>query len=148
MKRYILIFLFFVVHLFGAELTVEKNFKESIIKSDAAQKPLMFIVSRHTCKYCVMLEKETLSQAEVIEKLNKDFVVYIAYVDDGDGFPEEFWRPGTPTIWFLNDNGEAMSEPIMGAIDKTNLLQVLDSVKTKFDEEKNLQQYNYTKSKL
>lgn len=148
MRKYLVILLLLSSYLFGSELVLEKSFKESISKSDAVQKPIMFIISRHTCKFCVILEKETLSQAEVIEKLNQNFVVYIAYTDDGDGFPDEFWRPATPTIWFLDDNGQAMSEPIMGAIDSKNLLEILDKVKIRFDEQKNLQQYNYMKSKL
>ncbi len=148
MKQALFIFLLLGVHLFGAELVLEKSFKEAIVKCNTLEKPLMFIISRHTCKYCILLEKETLSQAEVIEKLNKDYVVSIAYTDDGDGFPQELWRNATPTIWFLNENGEAMSEPIMGTMDKTNLLQVLEMVKARFDEEKNLTQYNYTKNKL
>lgn len=148
MTKYILLFLLTCTYLFGAELTLEKSFQEAMIKADTVQKPVMFIISRHTCKYCIMLENETLSKPEVIEQLNKDFVVYIAYTDDDDGFPQQFWRPSTPTIWFLDDSGAAMSEPIMGAIDKTNLLQVLNTIKTRFDEQKNSQQYNYTKSKL
>ena len=95
-----------------------------------------------------MLEKETLSKADVIEVLNKNYVTYIAYTDDDDAFPEEFWRPATPTIWFLDDEGKAMSEPIMGAVDEENLLKILDTVSKSFATQKQEQQTNYMKSRL
>ena len=148
MKKIILLLLFVYLNLFATQLKMEKSFKDAVIEADMVQKPIMFIISRHACKYCILLENETLSKPEVIKELNSNFTTYIAYIDDGDGFPEEFWRPATPTIWFLDDDGKAMGEPIMGAIDAKNLLKVLDIVKTRFDKQKKLQQYNYTKSKL
>ena len=86
--------------------------------------------------------------AQVIGKLNKDFITYIAYTDDNDYFPDEFYRPGTPAIWFLDNNAQAMSEPIMGAVDAKNLLKVLDIVTQRFEKVKKMQKYSYTKSKL
>ena len=148
MKKIILLVLIVCMNLFGSELVLEKSFKNALIQEDMTQKPIMFIVSRHTCKYCIMLEKETLSKADVIEVLNKDYVTYIAYTDDDDAFPEEFWRPATPTIWFLDDEGKAMSEPIMGAVDEENLLKILDTVSKSFATQKQEQQTNYMKSRL
>ncbi len=148
MKKIILLVLIVCMNLFGSELVLEKSFKNALIQADMTQKPIMFIVSRHTCKYCIMLEKETLSKADVIEVLNKNYVTYIAYTDDDDAFPEEFWRPATPTIWFLDDEGKAMSEPIMGAVDEENLLKILDTVSKSFATQKQEQQTNYMKSRL
>ncbi len=148
MKKIILLVLIVCMNLFGSELVLEKSFKNALIQADMTQKPIIFIVSRHTCKYCIMLEKETLSKADVIEVLNKDYVTYIAYTDDDDAFPEEFWRPATPTIWFLDDEGKAMSEPIMGAVDEENLLKILDTVSKSFATQKQEQQTNYMKSRL
>ncbi|MDD2357192.1 MAG: thioredoxin family protein [Thiovulaceae bacterium] len=149
MKKIVLLALIVFMNLFGSELALQKSFKNALIQADIVQKPIMFIVSRHTCKYCVMLEKETLSKDAVIETLNKDYVTYIAYTDDDDdAFPEEFWRPATPTIWFLDDEGKAMSEPIMGAVDEKNLLKILDTVSKSFAIQKQEQQINYMKSRL
>ncbi len=148
MKKIILLVLLVCMNLFGSELVLQKDFKNAVIQADMTQKPIVFIISRHTCKYCIMLENETLSKPDVVEELNKNFVTYIAYTDDGDGFPDEFWRPATPTIWFLDDEGKAMSEPIMGAVDEKNLLKVLDTILKSFAAQKQEQQFNYTKSRL
>lgn len=148
MKRYILILSFLFSTLFAGELHLEKNFKDAVAAASKSEKPVMFIVSRHTCKYCVILENQTLSNPKVIDKLNSSYVTYIAYTDDNDYFPDELWRPGTPAIWFLDDSGEPVSEPIMGAVDAENLLRVLDVVETRFKKMKKMEKYNYTRSKL
>ena len=98
------------------------------------KKPVLFVFSRHSCKYCVILEETTLSNADVIEKLNKEFISVVSYTDENDYTPKELWRPGTPTIWFLYPDGEPMYQPLMGAVDEANFLKALDIVKKDFDE--------------
>lgn len=148
MKKILLSFLLLFSTLYAGELHHANSFKDAVATAENSEKPIMFIISRHTCKYCVILEKNTLSNAEVIKRLNNDFVTYIAYTDDGDTFPDEYWRPGTPAIWFLDDSGRAISEPIMGAIDAANLLKALDIVDKRFKKQKKMDKYNYTRSKL
>ncbi|WP_345992070.1 thioredoxin family protein [Sulfurimonas sp. HSL-1716] len=148
MKKIIWSLLFLFSSLFASELHLEKSFKDAVAHAQSAGKPMMFILSRHTCRYCVLLERTTLSDSGVINELNKNFVTYIAYTDDGDYCPEEFWRPGTPTLWFLDDKGEPLSKPIMGAIDAKNLLKALDIIKGRFQKVKKLDKYNYTRNKL
>lgn len=148
MKKLLIVFLLFLTTAFADELHLAKSFQDAVLTANKEGKPIMFIVSRHTCKYCVILEKHTLSKQDVIEELNKNFVTYIAYTDDGDSFPDALWRPGTPAIWFLYDDASPLSEPVMGAIDETNLLKALDIIKTRFAKVKRVQQYNYTKNKL
>jgi thioredoxin-related protein len=96
----------------------------------------MFISSRHTCKYCVILEDETLSDPDVIKELNKDFISVVSYSDDNDYIPQELWRPGTPAIWFLNPDGSPMYQPLMGAYPKEPFLYALSVVKKEFKKNK------------
>jgi len=124
--------------LMASEIHWEKDFKSGIAKATKENKPVLFIFSRHTCKYCVILEEQTLKTPAVTKALNKDFISIIAYSDENDYLPRELWRPGTPTIWFLKPNGEPMYEidknfPIMGAVNKKYFLQVLGIVKHDFN---------------
>jgi len=114
-----------------------KDFKSGIETATKEHKPVLFVFSRHTCKYCVILEKTTFADKRVIKALNNDFVSIIAYSDEGDAMPKELWRPGTPTIWFLKSDGEPMFQPLMGAVKPDNFLQALGIVKTEFDKQKN-----------
>ncbi|MBN2815269.1 MAG: thioredoxin family protein [Campylobacterales bacterium] len=118
--------------LFADSISWQKNFKSGVEAAIKLNKPIMFVSSRHTCKYCVILEQTTFSNKDVISGLNKDFVSIISYSDEQDYMPRELWRPGTPAIWFLYPNGTPMYQPIMGAIDENNFLRAMGIVKNEF----------------
>jgi len=115
-----------------------KDFKSGIDQAIKENKPVLFISSRHSCKYCVILEETTLSNKDIIKGLNEDFISIVSYSDEQDYMPRELWRPGTPAIWFLYPDGTPMYQPIMGAIDAVNFAKAMGIVKTEFD--KTLQQ--------
>jgi len=119
--------------LMANEIHWEKDFKSGIENATKQNKPVLFVFSRHSCKYCVILEETTFANKDVIKGLNKEFVSIISYSDENDYTPRELWRPGTPTIWFLYPDGQPMYQPMMGAVDEVNFLKALDIVKTEFD---------------
>lgn len=133
-KLLLTIALLLTTALMADEIHWAKDFKSGIEQATKENKPVLFVFSRHTCKYCVILEKTTFSDPRVIKELNKDFVSIIAYSDENDAMPQELWRPGTPTIWFLKPNGEPMFQPLMGAVKEDAFLQALDIVKKEFSE--------------
>jgi uncharacterized protein YyaL (SSP411 family) len=108
------------------------GYKMALSKAKKENKPVLFIISRHTCKYCVVLEENALSDAEVIKTLNENFVMSTAYTDDGDYYPRELWQGGTPMIWFLLPSGEPMFQPIPGAIPTEGFKEALQTVMTEF----------------
>ncbi|WP_457744340.1 thioredoxin family protein [Sulfurimonas sp.] len=118
------------------EIHWAKDFKSGIEKAEKEKKPVLFVFSRHTCKYCVILEKTTFEDKRVVKALNNDFISIIAYSDEHDAMPQELWRPGTPTIWFLKSDGKPMFQPLMGAVKADAFLQALGIVKTEFDKSK------------
>lgn len=120
----------------AAGINWEKDYAAALQKSKELNRPVMFIVSSHTCRYCVILEKETLSDPAVVEAVNKDFVSAIVYTDDNDFFPNELFTGGTPTIWFLEPSGEPMFQPLMGALGVEAYLEALGIVKSEFAKTK------------
>jgi len=133
-KIVIFTMLLLATSLMANGLKIAENYDAGIKRAKIEHKPVLFIFSRHTCKYCVILEKTTLSDKKVVEELNKKFVSIIAYSDDNDAMPKELWRPGTPSIWFLKSDGEPMFQPLMGAVDKENFLKALNIVEVEFDK--------------
>lgn len=131
-KIFIFLMFFLTTSLIANEINWVKDFDSGIIKAKKEHKPVLFIFSRHTCKYCIILEQTTLSDKKVIKELNKNFISIIAYSDDNDVMPRALWRPGTPTIWFLKSNGEPMYQPLMGAVDAQNFIKALAIVKKEF----------------
>ena len=115
----------------------EKDYETAMEKATKTHKPVMFVISRHTCKYCVILEKNTFSDTRVIQALNKDFVSVISYTDEGDYIPAGMYRGSTPSTWFLLSNGEPMYSAVVGAIGPDSFLGGLKTVKNRFDTIKN-----------
>jgi len=132
MKKILLTLLFSSVLVFGGGIKWEKDYSSAIARAKAQNKPVMFIVSNHNCHFCVQFENTTLKNAKVVEKLNKDYVSAIAYIDENPVFPRQLFVPGTPGTWFLKSNGEPMFEPVMGAVESDDFMKALDIVKQEY----------------
>ena len=132
-KIFLTIALLLATTVMAGEIKWAKDFDSGIAQAKAENKPVLFVFSRHTCKYCVILEKTTFADERVIKGLNKDFVSIIAYSDENDAMPKELWRPGTPTIWFLLKDGGPMYQPLMGAVGPDDFLRAISIVKEEFD---------------
>ena len=132
-KLLILVMVLFATSLAASGVKWAKDYESGIKQAKEKRKPVLFVSSRHTCKYCVILDETTFQDKKVITALNKDFVTIISYSDEQDYMPKDLWRPGTPAIWFLKSDGEPMYQPLMGAIDAPNFLNALGIVKAEFD---------------
>ena len=132
MRKIILLAVMLSSMLFASPINWEKDYKSGIAKATKINKPVLFISSRHTCKYCVVLDRTTLIDPKVVYELNRNFVTIISYSDENDYMPKELWRPGTPAIWFLDETGEPLFQPIMGAVDAKNFLMAVDIVKKEY----------------
>ncbi|MCW8895986.1 MAG: DUF255 domain-containing protein [Sulfurimonas sp.] len=126
------ILLILAVNVSASSIKWAKDYNNGLEDAKKVNKPVLFVSSRHTCRYCVQLEETTFKDKRVIEELNNDFVSIISYSDDNDYMPKEMWRPGTPAIWFLLPSGEPMYQPLMGAMDAQNFLKALSIVKEDF----------------
>jgi len=129
LKKSILSIFLLCATLFANEITWAKEFDSGIKESKAQNKPVLFVYSRHTCKYCVILEETTFQDKQVIETLNKDFISIISYTDENDYTPRALLSSGTPTIWFLKPDGEPMFAPLVSAVSAKNFLAALEIVK-------------------
>lgn len=130
------ILLVLVLNVSASEINWVADYNKGLEAAKKVNKPVLFVSSRHTCRYCVQLDETTFKDKRVIQELNKDFVSVISYSDDNDYLPKELWRPGTPAIWFLLPSGEPMYQPLMGAMDAENFLKALSIVKEDFNKEK------------
>jgi thioredoxin-related protein len=139
-KLFLTLMMLFATSLFAAQSTEvavpsinwAKDFADGLKLAKEQNKPVLFVFSRHSCKYCVILEETTFKDTHVIAALNRDYVSIVSYTDEQDYTPRELWRSGTPTLWFLLPNGEPMFQPLVGAVDASNFLKALAIVKDEF----------------
>ncbi len=134
LKKIILILLILTSSLLASGINWAKDFDSGILEARKVNKPVLFVFSRHSCHYCRVLDSTTFQDKKVIRALNTNFISIISYSDENDYTPRELWRPGTPTLWFLNPKGKPLFQPISGAIDAPNFLQYLAIVKKEFDK--------------
>ncbi len=134
LNKIVIALLLSVSVLFSAQVDWAKDFKSGIESATKLNKPVMFVSSRHSCKYCVVLDETTFRDKDVVKALGRDYISIVSYSDENDYMPKELWRPGTPAIWFLYPDGTPMFQPLMGAVDAPNFLNALAIVKEEFDE--------------
>lgn len=131
----LLIFVF-AVTLSASGIEWSQDYKSGIEHARKANKPVLFVSSSHTCRYCVMLDNTTFQDERVIKELNSNFISIISYSDESDYLPRDLWTPGTPALWFLLPNGTPMFQALMGAVDAENILKALTVVKEEFNKGK------------
>jgi len=136
-KMLIYMVLFFATSLMAAEVNWAKDFESGLKQAKAENKPMLFVISRDTCKYCVILKNTTFKDEKVTTVLNKDFVAVTSWINENDYVPEKLFTPGLPGIWFLLPSGEPMFQPLMGALGTEEILHYLKQVKSEFQKIKN-----------
>ena len=129
--------LFVTTALFAGEIQWAHSYKEALTLSKKEKKPIMFIMTKSDCKYCKLLKSTTLKDPKVIARLNKNFINYMVMVDEeGATVPYMLavYTKGFPTIWFLNEHGQALFQPIGGYMKTEPFLEALDVVGKSYKE--------------
>lgn len=135
MRKIILyIAILFVAALNAEEIAWAKDFGTGIERAAKEDKPVLFVISKHTCPPCKKMAETTFKDARFVKSVNESFVPIIAYLDERDAMPRELFLGVTPTIWFLNPDGTPMFEAIKGAPYTENFLYYLGVVKTEFEK--------------
>ncbi|QOP46191.1 thioredoxin family protein [Sulfurimonas paralvinellae] len=135
-KKIIIMTALLSVALFGADLHWAKDYTSGIAQAQKENKPVLFIISSHSCKYCLLLDRTTLKDDKVVNALNKDFIAIRSWTDKGDYIPQVLAQntPGLPGIWFLFPNGDPMYQPLLGYVQAPNFQEALGIVKSEFDK--------------
>ena len=138
MRRiFVYMVLLFATSLMAAEVNWAKDYESGLKQAKAENKPMLFVISRDTCKYCIILKTTTFKDEKVTTVLNKDFIAVTSWVNENDYVPEKLFTPGLPGIWFLLPSGEPMFQPLMGALGTEEILHYLKQVTSEFKKIKN-----------
>ena len=135
-KILIYMVLLFATSLMAAEVSWAKDYQSGLKQAKAENKPMLFVISRDTCKYCIMLKNTTFKDKKVVAALDKDFIAVTSWINENDYVPQELFAPGLPAIWFLLPSGEPMYQPLMGAQSVDDFLYALGLVKEEFTKTK------------
>jgi thioredoxin-related protein len=138
LKKIIFVLLIVTSSLMAADLHWAKNYTTGMAEAMKENKPVLLIVSSTACKYCLLLDKNTLHDKRVIKALNSDFIAIRSWVDKGDYIPTVVAQntPGLPGIWFLYPDGTPMYKPLLGYIQSDSFVRALGLVKDEFEKNK------------
>ena len=132
-RKSLLILVLFTTVAFAQGIRWERSVQAAIVKGKKLNKPVMLVVSKDGCRWCVRFDDTTLQDKRVVDFVNKNYIAVEAYLSRNE-VPYRFVTGGTPSTWFIKD-GEPMFQPLAGAYPAD---QFLEALKIALDEYKKL----------
>jgi len=106
MKKIIFLALF-TLSLFSAEIVWQDTFASAQAKAKKESKPMLVIITTEQCRWCRKLEATTLSDDEIISKINTRFVP-VHVTRDKSVYPKTLSAKMVPMSYFLDENGKVL----------------------------------------
>lgn len=106
MKKILLLALL-MLNLFGAEIAWHDTFAAAQAKAKKESKPMLVIITTEQCRWCRKLEATTLSDDEVISKINTYFTP-VHVTRDKSVYPKTLTAKMVPMSYFLDGNGKVI----------------------------------------
>jgi len=106
MKKIVLLLLL-AASLFGTEIAWQDTFAHAQAKAKKESKPMMVIITTEQCRWCRKLEETTLSDEDVISKINTRFVP-VHVTRDKSVYPKTLSAKMVPMSYFLDENGKVL----------------------------------------
>ena len=126
-KKFVLLLLFLVMSVYASELTWLDAYEKAVPLAKEQKKNIMLLVTSKTCGWCRKLERVTLQDEMVIERLKEDYIV--VHVTRGEGkYPQSLHVGPVPATFFLNAQGELIISEVIGYWPPQDYLSYLDDV--------------------
>ena len=95
--------------------------------SQTQNRPLIIIFDQDSCVYCDIFKQEVLSNVDVQNQLNENFVVLLVDVNRHPDIAQKYSIFGTPAIIFLDSAGKIINK-IEGCPDASGFLNVIKGI--------------------
>lgn len=130
MLKKIILLLLISVMLFGDQIHWAKNFQSALKESKKENKPVMFVISSHYCDYCLLLDRTTFKDPDVIYYVNKHFVAIRSWIDKGDYVPKQLvqYSRMLPCTWILSSDAKPIYRPLLGYTKASAFEQLLSDI--------------------
>ena len=112
--------------LFVSIVAFASKESNSTTKIDSGDKIVLLYVDDNACRYCRELDM-MLQEGKAKELIDKHFIIRRVMLNEDLYLPEGLPPPfGTPTVYFLDQNEEALIEPMRGEKTKEDLILFLE----------------------
>lgn len=115
--------------LFGYEPNWLHNYNEALKAAKKEHKDVYLFVGADECRFCDRFKKLTLSKPEVIDKLQKKYILlYLSR--DQHKIPKKFAIKGVPRHYFLTSDGKIYHDD-RGSREPAGFFDILDEAELK-----------------
>lgn len=121
----LLLILFSVFTLNASDLIHADSYADALKKGVEQNKPVVLFAHSPFCPWCRKMEADTLSDEEVINFLNKNFIfvtVDLSLSMDIEDVPAKFLPEGTPTTYVIDPKNEELLYSLRGYKSKQSFL--------------------------
>ncbi len=93
-----------------SEINWINSYEEGLKVAQEKNKPILLYFWAVWCSFCAKMDKEVLSDGEIIKLMTESFVPVLLDVDNEDNFKyfNDYKVVGTPTFVILNPKGELL----------------------------------------
>lgn len=105
MKFFLSLCLLGAVSLFGNP-SWASSYTKAFEKAKEQEKGVMIMLSKDNCDACWYMENIVLEDADLVQQIEKNFIPLYLNVNDDDIHGLSF--VGTPTLYFIQGNGETI----------------------------------------
>ena len=103
------------------------DLNKAIEQAHAQNKNIMLLFDQKDCYYCDEMKEKTLSNPDVISKLNEGYITVIIDVNQQSNIAGKYKVFGTPTIIFLDSNQKQIGK-IEGYVGANEFLDTLKGI--------------------
>lgn len=128
MRFFLAIFLAFAFGL-AQDIKWSKNYETALSEALKTDKAVILIYTMEDCSACEYLKDITLDDENVKSYINKNFILVERDAKNKSQHIKGFPFFGSPTLYFLNKNGEQISKVMVGATTAKVFLEKLKQIK-------------------
>lgn len=96
-----------MANLFASDIAWNDTYEQAQAKAKKESKPMLVIITTEQCRWCRKLEATTLSDDEVVSKINSRFVP-VHLTRDKSVYPKNLTAKMVPMSYFLDGNGKIL----------------------------------------
>lgn len=108
-------------------LNSTSNITQAITDAKNENKKILLIFDQDSCYYCDLFKEDTLSNSEVQEILNNEYVVVDIDINKEESIASKYKIFGTPSTIFLNKNNKEIRR-IEGYVSANEFLDTLKEI--------------------
>lgn len=129
MKKILVSVMLLVAALSAGEIHWAKDFDSAMALAKKENKPVYMLITSDRCRWCQRLKIKTLSDKEVIERLNGSYIA-LDVNRERDKIPSMYRASMVPTTYFLAPNGKVLVK-IPGYWNVEDYLSIMDDADRK-----------------